>query len=127
MASSVHLRGADLRRRTEALALSILQIVRQIRNDPEGRVLAGQLLRAGTSVGANYRAACRARSRREFVAKLGIALEEADEVVYWTHLFERSGTGPNAVLQATRMEAGELVRILAASIVTAKRRAGKPR
>jgi four helix bundle protein len=69
----------DLKKRTKQFALRILKLVAALPDTVEGRVIGGQLARAGTSVGANYRAACRGRSRAEFVAKLGVVEEEADE------------------------------------------------
>jgi len=73
----------DLKRRTKQFALRVLKLVAALPNTVAGRAIGGQLVRAGSSVGANYRAACRGRSKAEFVAKLGIAEEEADESAYW--------------------------------------------
>jgi four helix bundle protein len=80
------------------------------------------LLRCGTSVGANYRAACRSRSRADFVAKLGIVLEEADETAYWLELLEVGQILPGDKLRSLLGECDELVRIFAASISTARKR-----
>src|SRR5580692_2300241 len=80
-----------LRLRTKEFALRILKLVRALPNNQESWVLSKQLLQSGTSVGANYRAVCRARSKAEFVAKLGIVLEEADETVFWLELITESG------------------------------------
>jgi four helix bundle protein len=82
--------------------------------------MSRQLLRSGTSVAANYRAACRARSKREFVAKLCIAVEEADETVFWLELLLESGLVSRHKLSALMEEAGELLAILSASRRTAK-------
>jgi four helix bundle protein len=73
----------DLKRRTKQFALRVLKLVAALPNTVAGRAIGGQLVRSGSSVGANYRAACRGRSKAEFVAKLGIAEEEADESGYW--------------------------------------------
>ncbi len=73
---------AELLQRTQAFALRILKLVDQLPNTAAGRAIANQLVRSGTSIGANYRAACRARSRAEFAAKLGVVAEESDETVY---------------------------------------------
>jgi four helix bundle protein len=73
----------DLKKRTKQFALRVLKLVAALPNTVAGRAIGGQLVRAGTSVGANYRAACRGRSKAEFVAKLGITEEEADESAYW--------------------------------------------
>jgi len=73
----------EFKRRTRALALRVIRLVAALPKTPAAEVIGRQLLRAGTSVGANYRAACRARSRRDMISKLGIVEEEADERVYW--------------------------------------------
>jgi len=72
--------------RTKNFALRVLRLCRSLPRTQEAKILGGQLLRASTSVAANYRAACRSRSRAEFVAKLGIVLEEADEAAFWLEL-----------------------------------------
>ncbi len=76
-------RAQDLQKRTTAYALRILKLFRSLPSCPEARIIGHQLLRSGTSVAANYRAACRGRSKAEFLAKLGIVEEEADETVFW--------------------------------------------
>src|SRR6267154_3242987 len=75
-----------LKLRTKNFALRVLRLYRSLPRTEEARILGTQLLRCSTSIGANYRAACRGRSRAEFVAKLGIVLEEADETLYWMEL-----------------------------------------
>jgi four helix bundle protein len=89
-------------------------------NTQSGRVLAGQLMRSGTSVGANYRAACRARSRQEFVSKLGIVEEECDETLFWMELVTESGMKPEKLVGPLRSEADELLRIVVQPIQTAR-------
>ena len=89
-----------------------------------------RLTDSGTSVGANYRAACRARSRAEFAAKIGVALEEADESAFWLELLDERRYGPQrsaALLKLLRLEAGELSAILAASSITARESLARPR
>jgi four helix bundle protein len=76
----------DLKKRTKQFALRVLKLVAALPNNLPGRTIGGQLVRAGTSVGANYRAACRARSKPEFIAKIGIVEEEADESAFWMEL-----------------------------------------
>ena len=76
----------ELKRRTKEFALRILKLVSALPDTAQGRTVAGQLVRCGTSVGSNYRASCRARSRAEFIAKIGIVLEEADESAFWLEL-----------------------------------------
>ena len=80
------LRPEQLRERTKLFAIRIVRLFRALQKTAEGRVLGRQLLRSGTGVAANYRAACRARSRPEFIAKIGIVVEEADETVFWLEL-----------------------------------------
>ena len=76
----------DLKRRTKQFALRILKLVGALPNTVQGRTIGGQLVRAGTAVGANYRATCRSRSKAEFIARIGVVEEEADESAYWMEL-----------------------------------------
>jgi four helix bundle protein len=100
--------------------MRILRLCRALPRTQEARILGAQLLRSGTSIGANYRAACRGRSRAEFLAKLGIVLEEADETVFWLELIQEAATFPEAKLRSLCQEANELVSIFVSSIRTAK-------
>src|SRR2546423_6478631 len=109
----------DLKERTKAFALGVLRLVQDL---PRGRfmdVIGHQLLRAGTSVAANYRSARRARSRREFLAKMGIVEEEADESSFWLELVLEAGLVSSATATELREEASQLVAITIASIRTA--------
>jgi four helix bundle protein len=110
----------ELQERTRRFALRIIKLFRSLPKTDEARILGKQVLRSGTSIGANYRAACRARSRAEFVAKLGIVLEEADETTFWLELMRDSGIFPEEKLKNIVHEAKELVAILVASVRTAK-------
>jgi four helix bundle protein len=110
----------DLQERTRKFALRIIKLFRSLPRTDDARVLGKQLLRSGTSIGANYRAACRARSRAEFVAKLGIVLEEADETAFWLELMRDAGIFPEAKLHEIVQEAKELVAIFVASVRKAK-------
>jgi four helix bundle protein len=87
-----------LQSRTKRFALRIITLYRSLPKTEEARILGKQLLRSGTSVGANYRAACRTRSRAEFVAKLGVVLEEADESAFWLDLMQEAGIFPEEKL-----------------------------
>src|SRR2546430_4178638 len=110
----------DLRERTKAFALAIVRLVDAL---PRGRfvdVIGHQLLRAGTSVAANYRSARRARSRREFLAKMGIVEEEADESSFWLELLEEARLVTSERVVELQREAGQLVAITIASIHTAR-------
>jgi len=109
-----------LRDRTKRFALRIVGMYRALPRTEEARIIGKQVLRSGTSIGANYRAACRARSRAEFVAKLGVVLEEADETAFWLDLLRDAGVFSDRKLQELIREANELVSIFVASMRTAK-------
>ncbi len=111
----------DLTIRTKQLALRVIRLCESLPDTLTARVIAKQLLRSATSVGANYRTACRARSRKDFVSKIGIVLEEADETVYWLELLIDSGTVALPRLKELLNEAEQLVAIFAASRLTALR------
>ena len=110
----------ELQERTRKFALRIVKLFRLLPKTDDARIFGKQLLRSGTSIGANYRAACRALSRAEFVAKLGIVLEEADETALWLELMWEAGIFPEAKLREIVQEAKELVAIFVASVRTAK-------
>jgi four helix bundle protein len=112
----------DLKRRTQQFALRIMRLCERLPQRPAARI-GNQLLRSGTSIGANYRAARRARSDAEFTSKLGIVLEEADESVYWLELLATGGIVAPEKLGPLLREAEELVAIFAASRITAQSRA----
>ncbi|MBM4167480.1 MAG: four helix bundle protein [Ignavibacteria bacterium] len=111
----------DLRKRTKQFALRVIKLVSALPKSQTGKVVGNQLLRAGTSVGANYRAACRARSQADFISKLGVVLEEADESLYWMELIVESNLFPEKRMDSIMQEANELVSIFSASLKTAKR------
>ena len=111
----------ELKHRTKQFALRIMMLVGALPGTIVGKVVSGQLVRAGTSVGANYRAACRARSSAEFAAQLGVVEEEADECGYWMELIVESGLMPKTKAESLLAEANEIVAIMAASIKTVKR------
>jgi four helix bundle protein len=111
----------DLKKRTKAFALRILKLVDAMPKTTAGRALASQIVRSGTSVAANYRAACRAKSPADFIAKMGIVEEEADETLFWLELLEESELVTGAKLTAIKQEANELIAITVASIKTARR------
>ena len=110
----------ELRIRTRLFAIRVLQAYRSMKACPETRVLGGQMLRAGTSVAANYRASCRARSRREFISKLGTVCEEADETQFWLDLFIEAGMLHRVRTLPLLDEAGQLTAIFSASLRTAR-------
>lgn len=104
-----------------AFALRVLEVVEALPASPKGRNMANQLCRSGTSVAANYRAACRAKSRADFISKLGTVEEEADETMFWLELICRSKILPPQRLESLIQEANEILSIVVASICTAKR------
>jgi four helix bundle protein len=110
----------ELKLRTKCFALRIIKLYRALPKTDEARIVGKQILRSGTSVGANYRAVCRARSRAEFVAKLGIVLEETDETAFWLELMQEAGIFPEPKLHDLKQEANELISIFVASARTAK-------
>jgi four helix bundle protein len=109
-----------LKLRTKDFALRIIKLFQALPRSDEARIIGKQLLRSGTSVGANYRAACRSRSRAEFLARLGVVVEEIDETVYWLDLLAVSNILAQPRLAALQREAAELFRIFVASQLTAK-------
>jgi four helix bundle protein len=113
----------DFRKRTFQLGIRIVRLVEALPKTDPARVIGRQLLRSGTAVGANYRAAARARSRAEFVAKMGIVEEECDETLYWLDLLIELQLVSHSRLQDLRSEANEILSIVVASIRTARRNA----
>ena len=114
----------DLKTRTKAFALRILKLVDALPKTTAGRAFASQIVRSGTSVAANYRSACRAKSTADFVAKMSIVEEEADETLFWLELLEESELVTAAKLTAIKQEANELIAITVASIKTTRRNRG---
>jgi four helix bundle protein len=110
----------ELKARTKAFALRVIKLVDAMPHSLAAQVIGKQLLRAATSLGANYRAACRAQSRAEFAAKLSIVVEEADEALYWLELVQETGLVKAALLTGIIKEANELVAVILASRKTAK-------
>jgi len=110
----------ELRRRTKDFALRIMRMCRTIPSTRETNIINNQILRSATGVAANYRAVGLARSKAEFISKLGIVLEEADETVFWLELLSNSGIIPASKLRELMAEGNELVAIFLASRKTAK-------
>ena len=108
--------------RTKKFALRTIRLVESLPNNRTADVIGKQLLRSATSVGANYRAACRARSSAEFRAKLGIVEEESDETIYWMELLVESGMVKAELLSGLIQEANEITAMTVASIRTARQR-----
>ena len=109
-----------LRERTNQFALRVLKLSSSLPKTDAGRTIGRQLLRSGTSVAANYRAVGRSRSQAEFVAKMGVVVEEADESVFWLELLVDGGIMPKPRLDELTCEANELLAIFVASQKTAR-------
>lgn len=113
-------RGTDLKDRTKAFALRIIRLYTALPKQGAARVIGEQVLRSGTSVGANYREAIQARSKAEFVAKLGDSLKEIEETQYWLELLIEGGIIPARKLDGLHAEACELTAMFVVSLKTAK-------
>jgi len=111
----------DLKRRTKQFALRVLKLVSALPNTVAGRAIGSQLVRAGTAVPANYRAACRGRSKAEFIAKLGTVEEEADESAFWMELIIEGELLKRNAVESLLTEANELTKIMASSRISASR------
>ena len=111
----------ELQRRTKQFALRVIKMADALPKTTAGRTIGSQLVRAGTSVAANYRAACRGRSKAEFISKLGNVEEEADESAFWMELTIEGGLMPAKKVRALHDEAVQLTAITAASRITASR------
>lgn len=116
---------ASLKERTKAFALRVMKLVSALPETSVGRTIGTQLVRSATSVGANYRAACRGRSKPEFVAKLGIVVEEADECGYWLELIIDGNLMKKTLVEPLLVESNELTAIMVASHKTAQSRIKK--
>jgi four helix bundle protein len=121
-----HLRDSE---RTQAayqeFALDIIKLTRTLSSDPVTREIALQLVRSASSVAANYRASCRGRSTAEFIARMGVVEEEADEAALWLEILVADNAAPRERIAPFLEEANQLVRIVVASIKTARANAGR--
>jgi four helix bundle protein len=112
----------EMRIRTKQFALRIMKVAEALPNTIRGRTIANQLIRSETSVGANYRAVCRARSGKGFINKLGVVLEEADESAFWLELVSKCSLLAPKRVAPLLQETNELVKIISASRRTALRK-----
>jgi four helix bundle protein len=122
----------DLKTRTKKFALAVIELTNSLPNNRVGWTFSGQIIRSSTSIAANYRAACRAKSDKDFISKMETVIEETDEAKFWIEMIHESNTLKNdAVLQKLDKEANELVAIFVSSVKTVKRRletvAGNPK
>ena len=110
----------ELKKRTKQFAIRIVKLFRSLPHSEEALIIGRQMLRSGTSVAANYRAVCRSRSKAEFVAKIGVVVEEADETVLWLEMLVDTEIVSARRLEKLLLEANELLAIFAASQRTAR-------
>ncbi len=113
---------SELKQRTKQFSLRVMKLIAALPGGVEARAIGSQLVRSGTSVGANYRAACRGRSKAEFIAKLGTVEEEADESAFWMELIIEGGLMEKSRVEPLLHEANELVAIIAASRKSASKK-----
>ncbi len=112
----------ELRKRTKQFALRIIKLAEALPNTITGKIIKNQLIRCGTSVGANYRAVCRGRSRADFISKLGIVLEESDESAFWLELIIDGNLLKRKLVEPLLTEANELTAIFSATIISSKKK-----
>lgn len=112
----------DLKTRTTSFTLSILDIVEEITPTISSKVIIYQISKSGTSVGANYRASCRARSDKEFLSKMNIVLEETDETLFWLEIIQERNLIKNDKIKKAILEANELVSIFVTIIKNTRKR-----
>lgn len=110
-----------LKHRSKRFAIGIIQMVDKLPKSQAADIIGRQLIKSGTSTAANYRAACRARSRPDFINKLGIVEEEADETMFWLEMIQEMEMAAATVVQPLWLEAKELLSIFSSSRITAKR------
>ncbi len=114
----------DLRQRTKSFALNVIKLVNALPPGKATDVIGRQLLKSGTSVGANYRAACVARSRADFISKMGIVQEEVDESVYWLEILAEARMVRTDDVDPLKHEGVEILSMAISSIKTARRNQG---
>ncbi len=113
---------AQMKNRTKAFAKEIIKFCRKLPNNREGRLIGNQIFRSGTSIASNYRAACRARSMAEFISKLSIVEEEADETLFWLELINEMKIFEYPQLDQLMKENDEIIAIIVASIKTSRKK-----
>jgi four helix bundle protein len=110
----------ELKKRTQIFAIKVIRLVRSLSCQGHSGIIGRQLLRCGTSIGANYRAACRAKSRADFISKLKTVEEECDESIYWMELLVASYIGNSHEIEMLMREAAQILSIIVSSIQTAR-------
>ena len=117
--------ASDIKNRTRSLGVKTIRMVESLPKSKTADIIGTQMIRCATSVGANYRAACRAHSHADFIAKLGIGEEEVDEVIYWLEVLSETGIAIEERMCDRRDEANRIVAMVVSSINTARRRSGR--
>lgn len=112
----------EMKKRTKAFGLRVIKLTESLPNKRTANIIGNQLLRCGTSVGANYRAACRARSNADFIAKMGIVEEESDESIYWIEMLVEAGIIKQKLVDNLLDEANQILAIIVSAINTARGR-----
>ena len=115
----------QMKTRTKEFAKEIIRLCRKLPDNREGRLIGNQIFRAGTSIAANYRAACRARSMADFISKLAIVEEEADETLFWLEIIKEMKILDDAFIDSLMEENDEIIAITVSSIKTARRKRNK--
>jgi four helix bundle protein len=110
----------EFKKRTKGFAIRVIRLAESLPETSTGRIIGRQLIRSGTSVGANYRAACRARSTAEFISRIGIVEEECDETLYWMEIMAETGMINRNRLDELTGEANEILSMVVSSIKTAR-------
>ena len=110
----------EVQKRMMRLTLEVIKLTKKFPISQESKVISNQIIRSSSSTAANYRAACRAKSTRDFIAKLGIVEEESDETVFWLELIIASSLVPEELVTSTLKEANEIVAMMVSSLKTAK-------
>jgi four helix bundle protein len=118
-------RAKQLQARTKAFTIRTIKAFARLPNDEAARIIGRQFLRSGTSLAANYRAACRARSTADFISKISVVTEEADETLFWFELLVEAELVKMNLVESLMSESSELLRIFSASLATAKRASGR--
>jgi four helix bundle protein len=121
IADCFYMNTQELKNRTKSFALRVINLVEALPKSIKGRAIANQLIRSGTSVAANYRAACRARSKAQFISKIGTVEEEADENALWMELIIEGKLLSERKVRNLHTEASEIVAIMASSYISASR------
>lgn len=110
----------QIKKRTKQIGLDVIKLVDELPNTPSAWIIAKQIIRSSTSVGSNYRAACRAKSSADFINKLKIVEEEADETQFWLEIIEESNLINSVRIESIKKEVNEIIAITVASINTAR-------